>query len=121
MRTPTVILLLALISVGCGTTESLQNRVPSYTVAYESTDHSALRDCVNDKILNQKGFASILNTGTTANRSYIIQPLIGFYGPQGTVWVANFYSDRAEIFGTASLRGDQGKYLVPFIKQCAGQ
>ena len=113
-----LILASAVALAGCATTSSLQSREPSYEMTYERVDHEALKDCVHEKIISQIGYASVLNTGTTGEHSYIVQPLIGLVGPQGTLWVANFYAERTEIFGTASIRGDQGKYILPFIDEC---
>jgi hypothetical protein len=113
-----LILASAVALAGCATTSSLQSREPSYVATYDPVDHEELKDCVHAKIIKQSGYGSVLNTGTDGDHSFIVQPLIGLYGPQGTSWVANFYTERTEIFGTASIRGDQGKYILPFIDEC---
>jgi len=108
------------VLAGCATASTLQSREPSYVVTYERVGHEALKNCVHEKIISQSGYIGVLNTGTTEDHSFIVQPLIGLVGPQGTAWVANFYGERTEIFGTASIRGDHGKYIVPFIEECTG-
>ena len=118
MKRWVLIFLATAILAGCATTTSLQERSPSYVVTYAAIDHTELRDCVHEKIINKRGYSGVLNTGKTESHSFIVQPLMGFIGPQGTVWVANFYAQRTEIFGTASLYGDQGKYILPFIDEC---
>jgi len=118
MKKWSLVLACSVALAGCATTSSLQSRDPSYVTTYDQVDHEELKDCVHAKIISQSGYGSVLNTGTTGDYSFIVQPLIGLVGPQGTAWVANIYPERTEIFGTASLRGDQGGYILPFIEDC---
>jgi hypothetical protein len=115
MRYAAILLLLS----GCAM-QKIEGGEPDTTIQFAAPRvPGEVSDCVKSRATIEI-MGRGLQDGHQADKAFVAEPLYGWLGPQGYIWIVNVYPERAEIqWMTKMVDGQRDDMLEQIVRECA--